>query len=251
MKIFRKIKYLLLFPIVALIFVVLSWGVADIFAHRLLEQEKEWIFEGSVKNYADWQRGIAWGKWAIKLNPYQARYPEIVGRVYFWRFFIEDKPIESYEQAQTTVNEGAEYLRDAIEKRPTWPANWAYLLRLKSVGRQSDEELEKIWDRAILLGDWEPVVQAILLEAGLIHWSVFDDSMREKVLKIFVEMTSKAFSHPRATNVVDRVGAWPLVCNELVDPVVVTDAIRKSCLEFEATTEESAPGLPAIPLIIN
>lgn len=256
MKVLSKLKYLLLVPFIALACIAASWGLADLASRQLIEKEQEWFIEGSVKSYAEWKQATDWGRLAIKLNPYQARFYEEVGRVYFWRFFVEDRQIESFEQSQSVINEGAEYLRKAIEKRPTWPSTWAYLLRLKSIGGQIDPEFVQIWDRTIVLGDWEPIVQMTLLEAGLIHWPILDADLRERVLKIFVEMTSKAYSTQQAMLTVDRVGLWGLVCNELVDPVVVSDAMRTACQQYQQSLnenplEQNPAELPAIPLIVN
>lgn len=227
-----KLKYILLLPVIGLIFLVLSWGLADAFSYQALKYEREWLATGIVAQPQDWDAAIKWSGYAIAFNPYNPNYPEMLGRLHFWRFFVLNNPVQSYEEGQTIVNQGLIPLKKSIEMRPTWPLAWASVLQLKSIGRQVDYEFERAWDRSVELGDWEPAVQSILLEAGLSHWPVFNDSLRQKTVSMFVAMTSKSFSESRAINVVNRLGAWPLVCNVLVDPILISDLMRNRCNEL-------------------
>jgi len=113
--------------------------------------------------------------------------------------------------------------------RTTWPMAWASLLQLKSIGDQVDYEFEQVWNKAIELGDWESSVQTILLEAGLIHWDVVNEDLRQKTINIFISMTSKPYSELRAIAVVNRLSAWPLVCNVLVDPLLTVGRMHQAC----------------------
>jgi hypothetical protein len=204
-------------------------GYCGCFFYQALVYEREWISTGTVVDQQDWDAAAGWTKLAMKFNPFNPNYPELLGRLHFWQFFIAGQSISSDEKAQAVANSGLVHLRHAIEMRPTWPLAWASLLKLKSIAGQIDYEFEPVWDKSVELGDWEPGVQTILLEAGLIHWPRFNDVLRKKTVNIFVAMTSKPFSERSAIRVVDRLNAWPLVCDVLVDPIVTPYAMRLAC----------------------
>jgi len=233
MNIFYKSRYLLLLPLILLMAFVFSKALAGYVADSAFDYEREWSAQGGVDVRQDWDDAISSVRLAMKIDPFNPNYPELLGRLHFWRFFVQDAPIESFEEAQNIVNAGLEPLRRSIEMRPTWPMAWASLLQLKSIGDQIDYEFEQVWDKSIELGDWEAGVQTILLEAGLIHWPRFNNVLKGKTIDIFVAMTSKPYSELRATRVVDRLGAWPLVCNVLVDPVLTVGHMRQACAELE------------------
>ncbi len=232
MKLFSKFKYLILIPFLALVLVGVIASIANVTSYQAIQYESEWAATGVVASQQDWDDAIGWAKLSIKLNPYNPAYYEMLGRLHFWRFFVNGSPIESFEQANAVVNAGLVPLRRSIELRPTWPLAWASLLQLKSIGGQIDYEFEKVWEKSVELGDWEPEVQTILLEAGLIHWPAFNDGLRTKTVEMFVAMTSKPYSESRAIDVVNRIGAWPLVCDVLVDPILTPFTMRNACAQI-------------------
>jgi hypothetical protein len=239
MNILLKLKYLLLAPFLGLILYALSLALADAFSYQALLYERKWITEEGMAERREWDAAVGWSKLAMKFDPYNPNYSEMLGRLHFWRFFIGDSPIESYEEAQLVTSEGLNSLRKSIEMRPTWPRAWASIIQLKSIGGQIDYEFEQVWDKAIELGDWEPEVQTILLEAGLIHWGNFNDILRDKTVAMFIAMTSKPFSELRAIRVVDRIGAWPLVCDVLVDPILTPNRMRQACADLLKGQQEA------------
>jgi hypothetical protein len=245
MNILSKIKYLLFVPLIGLILYVLAWSAADAFSYQALLHERQWITERGLKSKRQWDAAVKWSTLAIRFDPYNPNYPEMLGRLHFWRFFIEDAPIASSDEAMSVINQGMSYLQESIAMRPTWPRAWASMLQLKSVGGQVDYEFEQIWDKAVELGDWEPEVQRMLLEAGLIHWSRSSPLLQQKTVSMFVAMTSKPFSEARAISTVERIGAWPLVCDVLVDPLVTPLRMRQACAEVRQ--QKSIP-LQALPV---
>lgn len=245
MKILSKIKYILLVPFIGIILCVLAWSAADAFSYQALLHERQWITERGLKNKRQWDAAVKWSKLAMRFDPYNPNYPEMLGRLHFWRFFIEDAPIASQQEATSVTNQGMSYLQDSIAMRPTWPRAWASMLQLKSVSGQIDYEFEQIWDKAVELGDWEPEVQRVLLEAGLIHWARSSPLLQQKTVAMFVAMTSKPFSESRAISAVDRIGAWPLVCDVLVDPILTPPRMRQICRELLQQKPIPLQALPA------
>ncbi len=238
-KILKPLRYLLILPFVVLTLWAASWGTADLLSHQALAYERQWISEGIVTDQRDWDAAVKWSELSIKLNPFSANYVEMLGRIYRWRFFVGDNPIRSFEEAEQIANTGLNFFRRSIELRPTWPRSWANLLQLKSIVGQIDYEFERVWEKSVELGDWEPEVQTILLEAGLIHWDNFSPSLRDKTLEIFVSTASKPYSQLRAIAVVNRLQAWPLVCSTLVDPIVTPESMRRICADLARSTNQS------------
>jgi hypothetical protein len=232
MKMLVRLRYILLLPLVALILFALSWAIADGFFYQARLYEKGWIKDKQVNNQKDWDAAVKWAQMAIQFNPYNPNYPEMLGRLYFWRFFVVDNEVQSFAEAQSVTNEGLQYLRQSIEMRPTWPLAWASLVELKSIGGQIDYEYEQAWNKSVELGDWEPAVQTKLLKAGLIHWFDSNPILRKKTVDMFVAMTSKPYSERRAIRAVDSLDAWPLVCDVLVDPILTPDAMRTICAKL-------------------
>lgn len=245
MKILSVFKYLLVLPFILLVFFSVLTGVADIMAYQSLRYEKSWLQRGAMVKKIDWEHSVFWSQWAIRFNPYNPNYREIKGRLYFWRFFLNEAPVTSHAEAQAIVNTGLQYFRDSIELRPTWPIAWASLLQLKSMGGQLDYDFEQAWDRSIELGDWEPEVQALLLEASLMHWENLNHRLQEKAIKVLVSMISKPFSEDRGINVVHRQNAWPAICQALVDPMLMTQKVRAICRNVSA--KKQPPSLLRLP----
>jgi hypothetical protein len=229
MNILYKFRYLLLLPILLLIVFVGSKMISGVVIDPAFNYAREWSVQGGVNAKQDWDDAVSRARLGMAIDPLNPNYPELLGRLHFWRFFIQDAPIQSYEQAQLIVNAGLEPLRRSIEMRPTWPMAWASLLQLKSIGDQVDYEFEQVWNKAIDLGDWASSVQTILLEAGLIHWDVVNEDLRQKTINIFISMTSKPYSELKAIAVVNRLSAWPLFCNVLVDPLLTVERMRQAC----------------------
>jgi hypothetical protein len=232
-KVLYKIRYFSLLPLVLLMIFVFSKALAGYIVDSAFEYEREWVAVGGIDKKQDWDDAVASIHLGMKIDPFNPNYPELLGRLHFWRFFVQDAPIESFDEAQSVVNAGLEPLRKSIEMRPTWPMAWASLLQLKSIGDQIDYEFEQVWNKSMELGDWESGVQTVLLEAGLIHWPRFNGVLRNNTINIFVAMTSKPYSELRAIGVVDRLGAWPLVCDVLVDPVLTVGRMRQACAELK------------------
>lgn len=233
MNALRKLRYLILLPLLFLIFFVLSKAVASLIVDQAFDYERQWSAQGRVETQKEWDDAIAWASLGMSIDPFNPNYPELIGRLHFWRFFVQDAPIKSFQQAQSVVNAGLPHLRRSIEMRPTWPMAWASLLQLKSIGDQIDYEYEQVWNKAVELGDWEASVQTILLEAGIIHWDGSNDVLRQKTIDMFVAMTSKPYSEMRAVAVIERLRAWPLVCDVLVDPILTVGRMRQECANLE------------------
>ena len=75
-----KLKYLLFVPLIGLILCALSWSVADAFSYQALLLERKWIFEQGLQDEQEWEAGVKWSKLAMRFDPYNPNYPEMLGR---------------------------------------------------------------------------------------------------------------------------------------------------------------------------
>jgi hypothetical protein len=137
-----KLKYLLLVPFCVLIVAVLSFGVADLFAIDAYESERKWRRADAVKDQKDWDDATANLKIAMKLNPYNPAYPESMGRLYIWRYYIDNNPVKSADEVQNILDEGLLYLQRSIALRPTWFSAYDTLRKLKGAAEDTLLELD-------------------------------------------------------------------------------------------------------------
>ncbi|MFT5419571.1 MAG: hypothetical protein ACI9D5_000312 [Candidatus Endobugula sp.] len=136
-----KLKYLLIVPFFMLILTVLSFGIADLFAVNAIEYEREWSREDAVKDQKDWDAAAASLKIAMLLNPYNPSYTEAMGRLYIWRYYIDNNPVKSIDEVQDILDEGLRYVQRSIELRPVWPSVRVTLRELKAAAEETGLEL--------------------------------------------------------------------------------------------------------------
>ncbi|MFT7389239.1 MAG: hypothetical protein ACI8VC_002504 [Candidatus Endobugula sp.] len=115
-----KRRYFLVLPFLILIVMVLCFCVADLFAMTAIEYENQWRRADIVESQQEWDKAVAIITKAIALNPLNPRYPEIMGRVYIWRYYIANSPVTSIEQSQRILDKGMYYIQSSIDMRPTW-----------------------------------------------------------------------------------------------------------------------------------
>lgn len=248
-----KLKYLLVIPFIALMLWALAWGTANVLSHQVTAYEDAWLDRQNIETLAEWQQAVDKMEFVLMLNPYRPEYLEFMGRLYVWRLYIEDKPVESYEEHQQFINTGLDYMRSSIEIRPTWPLTWAFILELKSLGGQLDDEYWAVWERARQLGRWDPTVQAKLLESALVHWDAFDQKHQDSAIGVFWDMLGKQASERTALTMADAFGALPLFC-DVTPKERVTPYLRVGCEQIELEEdipEEASESQQAAPSGLN
>jgi len=231
-----KLKYLLIIPLILLSLWALSWGLSDIFAGQTLRYERSWLKnDHSVDEIDEWNKAKYWATLASSLNASNPDHYEMLGRLYFWRFLVEDSPVTSPEEWGQYLNQGLLNFRSAIERRPTWPETWARLLRLKSITGNLDEEFWYAWDKSQQLGRWETFIQEKLLESGLQHWGVLTNNQQNKVLSVLSDMISKPYSQLTAFALVDIHERFSEICPRVTPELLANIKIMKSkCLSLES-----------------
>jgi hypothetical protein len=122
MNILYKSRYLLWLPLLLLIAFVFSKALADYVVSSAFDYERAIVAESGGDKKQDWDNAVASIHLGMKIDPFNPNSPELLGRLHFWRFFIQDAPIESFEQAQRIVNAGLEppHLA-AVDRLEAWP----------------------------------------------------------------------------------------------------------------------------------
>lgn len=237
---FSQIKYLIMIPFLVLSIWVSSWGLADIFAYQALRYERSWSARDTVATLAEWDEAKSWALLAKQFNSHNPDYSEMLGRLYYWRFLVEDQPVSSLAEQNEYLDQGLSYLRSAIEKRPTWPETWAYLIRLKSVAGNLDDEYWYAWDKSYQLGRWETYVQEKLLESGLQHWENFTVVQQNKMLSVLDDMMSKPYSQLTAFSLIDFYERFSELCPRVSAALLDNIKIMKDqCLELAPDSSAS------------
>jgi hypothetical protein len=145
-------------------------GLADLASMRARHDVTAWVEKGTVPGEEAFNRTLDSLRAAARLTPEDQTLQESIG--------------VAYDLAQTSVdpslrwNAYAEYallhFRLAANRQPTSPYASANLARIKYRLGQIDRELFGALDRAMTLGPWEPGVQLIASELGLLLWQKLD-----------------------------------------------------------------------------
>ena len=107
-------------PFIGLAILVLAFGIADIFALQASKYEDQWKIADVVYDKTDWDKAHSSLIRAMKLNPYNPDYPEMMGRFYIWRYYIDNASITSEAEAQSILEDGLKYVHLSIKLRPSW-----------------------------------------------------------------------------------------------------------------------------------
>lgn len=130
-------------PFIGLAILVLTFGVADIFALQASGYEDKWKIADAVYEKADWDKAHSSLINAMKLNPYNPDYPEMMGRFYIWRYYIDNAPVISEIEAQNILVDGLEYVHLSIKLRPAWYVVYSTKRRLIRAAEGTKRKIEE------------------------------------------------------------------------------------------------------------
>jgi hypothetical protein len=162
-----------------LIYLATCWGLADLLAKPasyqipLWEQSDSTVFKESA-----WQTMLTQLQWAIDLEPENPDLLELISRAYYLHRNFDI----SIKLQLTSLQQALNYNLQAIRQRPVSAYTWANIALLKSQLKQYDAQFETALKPAIIWGKWEPLVQHLVVEAGLDAWYQLSQSTRWLVL---------------------------------------------------------------------
>jgi hypothetical protein len=162
---------------IGLIYLAICWGLADLLAKPASYHLLRWEKQGLTSETA-WQTTLTQLQWATDLEPKNPDLLELIARVHYL-LAISNRGIKLQ---LTSLQQALDYNLKAIQQRPVSAYTWANIALLKSQLKQYDAQFEMALKQAIVLGRWEPLVQHLVIEAGLVAWYQLPQSIRWLVL---------------------------------------------------------------------
>jgi len=176
------------------VYVACSWSLADIYARPVLNAARDWKKNELVPTQEDWSRYQSSLDKALQHDPTNSEFYRTLGQVIegpYRKYQLGDK--EALE-ARTTA---AEYYRESIKLRPTWPYGYVDLALVKFRLLQIDDEFYDAMFASMEYGPWEPDIQRVVSEIGMVLWNILEDREREFILNI----ARQSFMHANKTHV--------------------------------------------------
>ena len=169
-----------------LLFVIFSAariGTADLLSRYAEKEIASWppgMERLDSSNQADVARALDVAQWLEPGNPdpYEDKARLALGG--------GGMPSMNAAEKNAALRQGLVQIRRAIALRPASPYSWAILLRLKNALGEYDAEFHRALERAVILGPWEPGLQAIVADVGLSAWSALPEAERQMVNGNFV-----------------------------------------------------------------
>jgi tetratricopeptide (TPR) repeat protein len=154
-------------------------GLADAISMRSRYEVNLWSEKQAAPAFEQWQRAVESLRSALALTPEDPSLYDHLG--------------VAYEVASTTFNPGDAWnvyhefslvhFRQATVLRPTSPYSWANVALAKYRLRQWDEEMFLALIAAMRLGPWEPGVQLITSDLGMLLWDYLPQALKAQVLE--------------------------------------------------------------------
>jgi hypothetical protein len=152
-------------------------GLADWISMRSRYEVNLWTEKQAAPTFQQWQRAVEALRSALKLAPEDPSLHDHLG--------------VAYEVASATFSPGGRWnvyrefslvhFRQATVLRPTSPYSWANVALTKYGLGQRDDELYRALAAAMRLGPWEPGVQLITSDLGLLLWEDLAPALKEQV----------------------------------------------------------------------
>lgn len=190
-----------------IIYIAAHWGLADVYYRPAMNQLKSWSLGKVELESKDWDElRISLYK-AHELDPNSPEIHERLALAIEGRF--SNAPANDAE-AEVYRKLALEHYRQSVKLRPVWPYAWNKLTVVKYRLGQIDDEFYEALHNAERLGRWEPIIQRMVIEVGLINWLVFSESERAFVL----ETLSRALEKQplEALKLVNKHGLLDIIC---------------------------------------
>jgi hypothetical protein len=162
---------------IGLIYLAVCWGLADLLTEPASSSLRRGEKPGVTSETA-WQTTLTQLQWAIDLEPGNPDLLELIAQVHYLPATIGI----GIKSQLTSLQQALNYNLKAIQQRPVSAYTWANIALLKSQLKQYDAQFETALKQAIVLGPWEPLVQHLVIEAGLVAWYQLPQSTRWLVL---------------------------------------------------------------------
>lgn len=207
-KLISKLVMFIFIPIsLSLIYVAGSWGLADVYYRPALNEIRNWIFGKSEINDERWDKLKLSLSKAQQLDPTNPYIYENLGIALEARF---SKMEPGDLDARVYREQALEHYRTSAFLRPTWPYAWNSIMTVKFRLGEIDHEFFTAFNNAERLGRWEPDIQRMLVDIGLINWLQFPASERKYLLDIVSRSLEK--QPIKTLEIVNKNGLLDVIC---------------------------------------
>jgi polysaccharide biosynthesis protein VpsP len=176
----RAIALLAIPVLLSVIYVATNWGMADVYYRPAMNQLRNWERGKIELESNDWDKLRVSLSNALELEPNNPKIHEILALAIEGRF---SHLAPNDAEANVYRKLALEHYRKSVLLRPVWPYAWKKLTVVKYRLGQIDGEFYEALHNAVRLGPWEPVIQRMVVEVGLINWLVLSKSDRNFILK--------------------------------------------------------------------
>jgi len=177
-----------------LIYVAGSWALADIYARPVMNVMRRWNVGQRPLKEDDWTRYRENLTTALSLDPTNPDIHHIFGKV-------TEGPYAKYGLLKTVAKasrlEAANYYRESIRLRPTWPYAWIALALVKYRLFEIDDEFFQAVHQSMHYGPWEPDILRVVAEFGMVLWKILEYNERE----FFLATIRRSFLHASESHV--------------------------------------------------
>ncbi len=173
---------LLLAPILALMILAGSWGLADLHSRDPQSAMARWEVLGKIDNEARWGRAYRSVNRAINLNRGEASYDFYSGKLWEWKAMTS--PVWSKTSRESRIKSIEQY-KISLGKRPAWSLAWISIAQNKLFMQEMDEEAFLALENA-LESKWDPRIQFKAVWIGMAVWDHLPEE-RKKLLRGSIE----------------------------------------------------------------
>ncbi len=207
-KTLPKVFVLFLIPVsLSLIYVAASWGLADIYYRPALNEIRSWISGKTQIDGESWDRLRLNLTKAQQLDPTNPYIHENLAIAYEGQF---SKVAPGDIKAEADREKALAHYLTSVSLRPTWPYAWNNIMVVKFRLDEFDEEFFTAFYNSERLGTWEPYVQRMLVDVGLMNWLEFPAIERNYILEIVSRSLQK---QPEKTlEIVNKNGLLDVIC---------------------------------------
>ncbi|MCG8377970.1 MAG: hypothetical protein MI865_00690 [Proteobacteria bacterium] len=167
-------------PLFYLIYVAGNWGLADINYRPAKNQLGSWIMGKAELEDKDWDSLRADLSKALEFDPSNPDIHEYLAIALEGRY---SKLVPGATEAESFRMQALTHYIKSASMRPSWPYAWNNKMLAKFRLQQIDKEFLAALHNAKRLGPWEPGIQRMVIDVGLIIWPELSRSDRSVVME--------------------------------------------------------------------
>jgi len=154
-----------------LIYLAVSWGLADLFVKQANYDLQQWEKRGKItqESWKSIYTGLTKARLLDNNNP---KILESYASAYYILYNSAEKRI--------LIQEALNYYLKAVQQKPVSAYIWANIAIIKFRLRQYDAQFIVALENASVLGAWVPFVQHAIAEVGLAAWYRLPKKFRKK-----------------------------------------------------------------------